>query len=313
MQQLESTSSNLFQRFAAYSLSSRNRAIRIAVICSLLPLLGWLAITVLSLVTLRKGAKESAMVLLWVLVANCLLAYIANIPGILLNNVIYAVVFTWILALVLHYTGSWARVVEAGALIAVLGIVVVHLLIGDVQQYWLTYLSKGYAWVNQYLQLQLSADDIKALAGTAAKYITGVQAATILGSNLINLGIARWLQSLLYNPGGLQKELYMIRLPYIIVAIITVCLLATLSGAAISYDIIPVILLPAIIAGLSLLHQSMAKIRYGWGGLFVYYVFLILFFPYMLILTSLTAVADAFFDFRRLFAEKKILMLDKRG
>lgn len=313
MQQQNTAQTSIFHRFAAYVMSDRKAAIMTAIVCSIVPMLGWLGIVVLCLVTLRKGVREGAYVLLWLLLPTVVIAAIAKMPSVLLHNFVYATLFTWILALVLRATRSWGSVLEASAVIAVAGIVVVHFIIGDVQQYWLAYLTKTYTWANQYLQTQLTAADIKVVASKVALFITGFQAAMLIVGNIINLAIARWMQSLLYNPGGFRKEAYHVRLQYISVLVIAACMLLTLTGLPISYDIVPVILLPAFVAGLSLLHQVMATARYSWFGLFAYYGLLILFFPYLLVVTVLAAVADAFFDFRQWIAEKKTLMLDKRG
>src|SRR5207244_4472322 len=113
------------------------------------------------------------------------------------------------------------------------------------------------------------------------KFATGFQVVFLWLGTLINLMLARSLQSMLYNPGKLFPELEAVRLSKWDGLIFLVIAVASLQKIAIAQDALPVVLLTFLLAGLSVLH-AVARLRNGFfkGWFLILYGLLVVFFPY---------------------------------
>jgi len=289
---------NVINTFARYVLQGRRQAIMMALACALLPFMGWLAAVVLCLVTLRQGTKEGFLVLLWVVLPSVVVG-LTLAPELLWDNVVFGCLLTWVLAVVLRHTAAWSRVIEVATIVAMLGILIAHGVFDDIQQFWLQYLMQRYTQFSQLLQLDITPADTKLLLQHMAAYLTGLQAAVLMMGNLCNLALARGLQSRLFNAGGLRKELCNLRLNGLAAISIAVVLLLYFTQMNLLRDLLPVIIIPFFLAGLSVMHYFAMVAKITWPWLISFYSLLILFFPYMLAVIVACAVADICFNFRR--------------
>ena len=130
---------NRIKQFAEYLLENRKRAIIVAIICSLLPMFSWIATVILSLFTLRKGAKEGLYVLIGLAIPILAIGLFKGLVGILVP---IGFVVSWLLAIVLRHTMSWQRVIEISVLLAIVSVAIFHLSVHDTQHYWINILTR---------------------------------------------------------------------------------------------------------------------------------------------------------------------------
>lgn len=281
-------------RCASYVMRGRQQAIIIGLLFTMLPLLGWVSNVIIALVTLRKGAKEGGIVLLWVILPVVVIAALGN-PWIALYNIVGGSLFGFLLALILRQTQSWQKVLEAGMLLGLLAVLVVHLIRPDINAVWLTQLGHYAALLKDQLNFSVNTEQLQFFT----KFATGFQVAFLWLGVLINLMLARGLQSMLYNPGRLSPELEAVRLSKWDGLVLLVIVVASLQKIAMAQDALPVVLLTFLLAGLSVLH-AVIRLRNGFfkGWFLVFYCLLVGFFPYIAALLVLVALADSYLDFR---------------
>jgi hypothetical protein len=149
----------------------------------------------------------------------------------------------------------------------------------------------------QFPEMKLSSADT--LSAQAAKVMTGAHILITLLASLLSLLIARWWQASLYNPRGLRQELLQIRfgvLETVLLGVVALFALTDISatGKAIAIDIIPVIGILFVLAGLSLVHRFIAIVKKPWVGVLIFYgLLLVVEFRYMILLLVSLALVDS--------------------
>lgn len=271
---------------ARTALTSRVHAISLAVMLVLLPFFTWLGAAVAALITLAKGPKEGGACFAIALIP-CLYFALEGQRMDLIH-----LILAWLLALVLWWSKSW---------IYVLGTLVVA---GAIQHTVLPALTDSQlieltAAVNQMIQ-EIAAqnpDAEKVEPPSQALYAGSTQLMVVLGS-VISLMFARYMQAAVYNPEGFRKEFHSIRLPYSMMAALLglAFLLSVMGGDWIGY--MPMLVLPLVVAGISLVHGSVAIKKLGGNWLVLFYVSLVLVGSLTLLLLVVFAALDSVFDIR---------------
>lgn len=283
----------MLHRFASYVMRGRRQAVIIGLLFTILPLFGWVSNVIVSLVTLRKGAKEGAIVLLWIILPAVVVASLGN-RLIILYGIIGGSLFTYVLALVLRQTQCWKAVLTASLLIGLLAVLLVHAWIPNITEVWVNQFGHYALMVKNQFNVVVDAARLQFFA----KFATGFQVAFITLSGLINLILARGFQSMLYNPGQLRPELKTVRLSLWEVLILLVIGLLSFLGIVMAQDAISVVGLIFILAGLSVVHAlaDLRNVANKW--IFLFYVLLVFFFPYVAAALVIFAVIDSVFNLR---------------
>lgn len=296
----------LIQRFAEYVMRGRKEATLMAFFWTLVPLMGWVGLVVVGLVTLRKGILEGFFVLLWTALPAVVLIFLGYssplVFGVLAGNLV-----TFLLAITLRETNSWHVVLEVGCVIGILEVLAVHAFMGDVYGYWFNTINTYYLnTIKDGVDLQIGKLELKNIISTMALIATGMQVVVILLMNLLNLGLSRWLQAMLYNPGGLVKELNQIKLNLADNLLLVIVLVGVICGIKIAWDILPLVMFMFLLAGISLIHAIIATTKAIWLWLLGFYVLLALTFPYAPLLVIIMATADSWVDFRKYLNFKEV-------
>jgi len=273
---------------------------------SLIPVLGMVSVlsgAAVALVTLRHGAKQGLMVLLGAsLVASIFMYFVF---GTMILGLMFALLL-WlpllILALVFRGSSSWSMVLDAAAAMGVAGITLFYLLIGDPLQFWQMALGKilelmgtqgGMAELGQ-IEQQIPA---------MAEWMTGMLAAALVMGLVLSIMLARWWQSLLFNPGGFQQEFYGLRqskiAAFTVLVILTISLfdLGVISGFA--GDIMITVVVVYSIVGLALIHALVARSGKHPAWLVSIYVLMFIMPPQMIMALASAGFADSWLDFRK--------------
>jgi hypothetical protein len=283
----------ILNRFASYVMRGRRQAIIAGLLFTIVPLFGWVSNVVVSLVSLRKGAKEGAIVLLWVVLPAVVVASLGNRLAIL-YGIIGGSLFTYVLALVLRRTQSWKSVLTAGLWLGLSAILLVHLWIPHIDGVWIKQFDRYAVLLKNQFNIVINTTHLESFT----KFATGFQVAFISLSVLINLILARGLQSMLYNPGQLRPELKAVRLSLWDVLIFLVIGLLSFLGVAMAQDALPVIGLIFLLAGLSVFHAVMGLKNVTNKWIFLFYVLGVVFFPYVAIALILLAFIDSVVNLR---------------
>lgn len=284
-----------------YIMSHRRNAAWVALLFALLPFIqlptGWISSVIVGLVTLRKGPKEGLWVIAWVALPAIALLCLGY-PGLMISMVAVRCLLVFLLAWLLRRYNSWLMVLEVIAIIGLIGVALTHLIIPQTSLWWASHLSQFTAQMSSSLNLTTSPQLLKDYVSALSKIASGSLAVFVLSLDLLTLFLARWWQCVLFNQGGLRKEFYNIRMGYAINAALILCLLGVVLGSDFALDALPVLMLPFVIAGLSLTHVFAAHKNYGAGMLACVYIPLILFLPYVSILLAAMGAIDSWYDFR---------------
>jgi hypothetical protein len=251
----------------------------------------------LALVILRQGAVQGLKVLLLATIAGSILAIFA-IGSIM--PLIWLVLIYWLpllgLALVLRATISLDTTVQLLAIAGALAVIVFYVALGEPTG-WLTNPSQE--------ATELFSADTGIEQATMMQWlkvvetlVPGILVASLLTSLLAALLLARWWQSLLYNPGGFRKEFQELRLGKWLAIIMIVLFVATLiSGAEVPLiaNITLVMSMLYLVQGIAIAHGIVTKLGLSSAWLVAFYVLVIFAISQLVIIL---AVIDAWVNFR---------------
>jgi hypothetical protein len=305
------------RRFTDFVLQNRVQGMATAFVIAFIPVIGSISILIAALTTLRKGAKEGALILVAATLPYIIGYYTSSSPSEqaalavgMLAIVIVSNILTCFFAVILRQFSNWNFTLELAAALGVVAIGAVHVLYPDIQSWWASQLSYYFAKTAETvgkipaIDPQAAASDaqIRAQAIAVAKHFaTGFVAVSVLFNALLQLLIARWWQAVMFNPGGLRKELYHIRLGHVAGLVFVVGFILAYLGVDFAMDAMPVVYAVFFAAGLSLVHSLISLTKVGWLWLVLIYMGIIWLFPVSLVIIAFIALLDTGFDFRKRF------------
>ncbi|HFE36993.1 MAG TPA: DUF2232 domain-containing protein [Gammaproteobacteria bacterium] len=292
---------------ANYAMRGRLQAMMLssafAVLSMILPPLSYISGAVVSLVTMRRGLQDGALIALG---ATAALAAVSLISA---GNIVVAMVFAllvwlpvWILSAVLRKTVSLPFTLSVATLMVMLGVAVFHGATGDVVAWWGDVLEKVFAEALR----QPGMSNMGMILDNAPQFMTVLMATAFFVSLILSLFLARWWQAALYNPGGFQKEFHAFRLDKSTATLgMTVILFAIVSASPgqLVYDLAIVVGIFASISGVSLVHHWVAETEANKGWLILMYLLLAFVAPQILLVLAILGFADAWLSIRRFYAK----------
>ncbi|MBU0456172.1 MAG: hypothetical protein ABIH77_01680 [Pseudomonadota bacterium] len=312
----------LAKRFSQFVISSRTNAIMMALIFMALPLFGWLGVAVVALVTLRKGIYEGFIVLLWSALPFVVLLVAMKDWWPFLIAIGFNAVVVWLLAIVYQRYHRWALTIEISALLGVLIVCCIHLFVGDLQHWWLVQFVQEMKMAHLHIDQALIAKTL----GAELKFMTGIMVSLIVFADVCELMLGQYFNSLLLekkvNAVASLKQFTQKTFAFLnrkafketadqwtewrlsLTSIVVLLIGAVLAwfGPAIFKDIFPVLLMPFLWAGLSLMHGFLNHWKLSNVVIALVYVVLVLllmFVPVLLGVFIIVAILDSFFDFRK--------------
>ena len=294
---------------ASFVMKGWSQATGVAVLCALLsPVLAPLSLVsgaVVALVTLRKGPVPG----LQVAGAAALVTVLAG--QLVFGHFVAALAFAlllWVpmlvLAFVLRYTRSLASTLQAALLFG--AVLVLFYVIGfdDPKAEWKTLLETVLGGFFEAQEIDEASRAV--LVEAMARWMTGTLAAAYFLQLAASLLLARWWQSLLYNPGGFRQEFHALRLSrWLAVAAVPLFAAVFFDGLP---DLLRYLALPVAAAffvqGLALAHGQLAAFNAGPGWLIGIYALLVVAPPYAFTALTTAGYADAWMDFRARMAKR---------
>ncbi len=297
--------------FANFILRGRLQAALVATIAAALtmvvPLFSHISGGVLALVTLRNGFREGLLIAFAAIAVLAVIGHLSALPGGMVNLVVGSMfLMMWlpllITANVLRTTRSLDHAVMVAGAIAAAGLIVLHLVVGDVVAWWRNVLVEVLMPILERMDVQLMGGDRDTIIEALARVMTGVLAATMLITTMTNLLIGRWLQSVAFNPGGFGEEFRGLRLgrPIGIATLVVLGLAGFAGGAAGDFGLNLMLLLGAMYAlhGLALAHAIAKQVGAHAAWLIVLYLLMMFALPQVAMVLASAAFVDSFMNFR---------------
>lgn len=269
----------------------------LAAICFQLPLLNWLSMAILALVSLRGGFLAATATLLAMSVSSWLVMSQSAQLGLPLLGVLSALVLV-ITAEVLRTTRriEWAWAVAA--IVTVLGFLILLVAVPDALNQYRDVLDKFIAMWLQSLSGP-EATELKASVAAQAElteaFLVQMLAVQVMMSVGIGLTLGRYWQAALFNPGGFGKEIKSFRLEPSLAILLLGLWLGAQAGSAWISGLAQVLWIPFLIGGIGCFHWFAAERKLpGFSYLVFYLVVLVI-----QIVVVMFAVVDSFFDIRK--------------
>ncbi|MGI9321200.1 MAG: hypothetical protein ACR2O5_07280 [Thiogranum sp.] len=257
----------------------------------------------LALYSLHAGARSGVIVLLGAVLVTGLLTETLLHQGLTIAvTSLLLWVPVWLVALVLRETRSLAMAMLALSVLAMAGILLVFVWMGDPGQWWLERLQGLINSLAEQPELQLDTGLLMGVAEQVAPFMTGSLAAGLSFAALTCLMLGRWWQSLMVKPGALRKEFYALRLNRMLsllaVAIFAVAALKFGSVSVLALQWSLVIMVPFLVVGLAVVHATLANLPAARIWLIAIYILMSL-LPQVMMLVIVIGMLDPWLDLRR--------------
>jgi hypothetical protein len=194
---------------------------------------------------------------------------------------------------VLRRTESQGLALLAVGLVAAAFVLAMHGLTGDVVGFWQAWLKRAVAGVPGATVQGFERDGTLRLMNGLVAMLYGL-------SLMFGLLCGRWLQSLVYNPGGFGAEFRKLRLPLAALPVVVAAVwLGGASSQVLTADLFLVAVMMYFFVGLAVIHGVVAVRRLSWTWAVPPYLALFLVPQYTLIGLALVGALDALADFRK--------------
>ena len=269
----------MLRGLAEYVMTGRRQAMIAVTLLGLVPLVNLLNPVVVGLVALRKGLQEVVMVFVWAVLPVGAWAVAGDVvPLVMLIGITG-------LALLLRETESWELTLLAAIVVGIsveayfrVQPAVIDALMEQLERYVRSSSS-------QDLQLELISSVMLSVIGAVYMFLA-----------VLLLMTARWMQALLFNPGGFRVEFHELRIGRNVATCLIAAVLLSGSGVIVPEVWILYFLMPFVFAGIALVHAAVLMKRLPVMLLVTFYIVLML--PVAVQLVVVLALADSWFDFR---------------
>ena|SRR3990167_1918760 len=232
---------------------------------SVLPITAWIALAIMSLITLRNGLVEGFKCLIIALTVSICIAELQGIAqfdnwSIVLSSASVNAVLCYMLACILGVWSSWQVVAAAALSIAVLINTSFHVFAPNLieQQYYiLLNLLKTFDQGQVVAQL-IHAQNANGIL-KLAYYLFGIKLLSIVISAITPILFARYVQSILFYIGEFKKEMLAFRANRLILMLLILSILGAHQDNLLSISCLPMFFVYLMIAGVSLILDFLAK------------------------------------------------------
>ncbi len=289
--------------FATWLMGSFPRALSVtmgfAVLGFILPPLTLLSNAIPALVTLRMGEKQG---LLMAVILTVSLLVFFSLVGIAPKVAVIYVLSQWflpvVLAIWLKRNNDWQQVLQLLLIIAAATLILLHATFGDLSGYWQGILNTLFRPALE--RAQIPAEEIELLLPAVASYMTGAMVAGIVFSSIIVLLLARYIQAVVYNPGGFEDEFLQLRAgQWPALAVLAGMLFTMVSALPLARELILIVMTLYFFQGVAIIH-ALAKMK-KWHPVWIVTIYaglLLMTIPVSLMLAGLGLI-DTFLDLRK--------------
>ena len=251
---------NGFIRQQGQKLLENNRhAMLYAVLLALIPYTTWLSLAVIALVTLKKGWRDGALLLMPVMTAFLACSMVVASPQLAITNTLLAFVPCFLAACLLGLSGSWRAVAVVFFLLALLSAMLIQIFTPEFIAVQYQYLYDAISELHPDMLPRVITDINGSSQLILANYLFGLQLASLVLSAILPLTLARSVQSQLYYPGGFKQEMHGLRSNKAGLLMLVVVLIAVSQNKVIAMNVLPLFVFYFLLAGLSLTAHALGK------------------------------------------------------
>ncbi len=267
----------------------------------------WMALLVLSFITLRRGPQEGFIILLFGILPALIGLYFTR-EATLLNSLFFTIpiflgtLLTYALSVMLNRTYSWRLVLSISVYVSFFVILAVFLINPDVVDWWKTQMTQSMEQFQNLLGANAENLDMQLLVDRAAAAFSGLVTAYYLLSVLLTILVARWWQARVFNPGGFNQEWLNLSLDRISGLIFILSIVAYLIFKhAFTLNVMLACLVPFAIVGISIIHASIKRALMDKAtiALIIFYVALLFLALYLVGFLAILGAIDCFYRFKR--------------
>ena len=276
----------------------------LALLSLVLPPVSIVSSAAVALVTLRRGGYEG----LYILIASYVLAAILGL--VIFGSFQFALLYgplIWLIAMILREVKELSIAVEITVLFGVAGIVVFFIFVNDPAAMWGSILTQMTQPVLENSDVDFPVEKIKQNIQFFSHFMTGGVAAGSVYGLLFGLFLARWWQSVLYNPGGFREEYLSLKVrPKLAIVSIVIAAIAWLMSGVLSeicWNITILFVVLYTIVGTAILHIVFSTMKTRFFMVPFLYLTLV-FVPHMTIVVVIVGVIDTWLDLRSKFLNK---------
>jgi hypothetical protein len=269
----------MMRGLAEYVMTGRRQAIIAVMLLGLIPLVNLLNPVVVGLIALRKGLPEVVVIFAWAILPLGAWAVAGDVvPLIMLIGITG-------LAVLLRETESWEFTLLAAIAVGVCVEVYFRLQPAVIDA------------LMQQLDLYLQASNPQGLQIEEVRDVMlSVIGAVYMFLSIVLLMLARWMQAVLYNPGGFKQEFHSLRVEQKVALALIVIMLLSSFGIVVPEAWVLYFVLPLLFSGIALTHAVVAKKKLSSMWLVTFYILLML--PVVVQILVLLALVDSWYDFR---------------
>ena len=281
---------------AEFIMRGRAQACAVAFLGNLFPLISPATV---GLVLLRKGSQEGMVVLLWAalpLIASYFFGQGSSLLAVISG---FSLLLTLAAATVLSATRSWQWTILTSMSTATVVTLVIGLLLGVEIDLLIDRLNALFAEVAAQQSSQIEP------VAASRPLVLGASALMLALSTVVCLFVARWWQAMLYNPGGFGEEFRQLRLDMRVAGLLIGVFVLVLYLPTEYRFWAELMLVPLLLAGLSLMHYAVNVAALGSSWLVFMYIGLVVSGPVIGGLLVGLGLADSLLNLRlRLTANK---------
>lgn len=231
-------------------------------------LFGWLLPLVspatIGLVSLRKDSTEGLIVTLWAILPWLALYYAGGVGPLIILLPLAVLVVIAAVANVLRSTASWQWVLVIAGIVSAVAALAIGFIASAEVDLMVVAIAEFFAEIGAQ---EAISDEFKFAPDRT--FILGLFAWLIGFTAVCALFVSRWWQSLLFNPGGFQKEFHEFRLDQTVAAVLIALVIAGVVLPLAYRPWVELVSLPLLISGVAVVHSSVKIMGMGvhWLGL----------------------------------------------
>lgn len=253
---------NFLQKQGSQILNNQYYACFLVIALAFMPFFSWVSLSVIALVTLRKGSNDGFKVLVAGLAAAVLASGLHSVLPYEGVAILATYSLGFVAASVLRNVPDWKVVVSVVTAMVLVFIMLVHLFLpGQIIEQFQVMLAlfRTIAQSEPLVRFLDAQTDVN--QQLLANYLLGIQVCSIVISALLSLALARYIQSVLFYPGGFRRELLAFRAT----RLGAILLFASAFGAYQHYPIavscLPILVVYLMAAGMILFFNIISRKR----------------------------------------------------
>ncbi|MGR9045791.1 MAG: hypothetical protein ACU83N_10875 [Gammaproteobacteria bacterium] len=218
--------------------------------------------------------------------------FVETRPGIDFPLTLILMVPVVLCAIVLAATESQSLSILVAVICAVILALTIQLLSGDAVQWWADWLKVAVTGVK-------NANYEGFVENNTLNLMNGLVAMMLVFGSVLAVFIGRWLQAILYKPGGFADEFIRIKFSFPVLAMMVVVLLVTaVINENLFKDFILIFTVPYFFQGMSVLHFTVNALGRSQSYLWPPYLLLFFFPQFVIVGMAGVGLVDVFLNFR---------------